>query len=509
VKVASLTWRDDRVRQVALAIGAVACATVGRLALQPLLRERAVFLLFVIAVAVVSHFGGLLAGLVTLLLSCLSAGFLFLGLAGPHGMKSEAAVQMALFTIAALPISVLGGRLHAALEELKAVLEREHRWRTAERLSRTEAERANRLKDEFLAVLSHELRTPLNAIVGWSHALRNLAPSDEAQRAVDTILRNADRQVELLSEITDVSKSVTGKLTLEPALVDLRSPLELAIDVVRLSADARGIRLQMTAPEMPLVVRGDAGRLQQVFWNLLSNAIKFTESGGSVRASAGREGDRAVVTVSDTGQGISAEFLPFVFDSFRQEDPSKARRHGGLGLGLSIVRHLIEAHGGIVEAASEGSGKGATFTVRLPLAAGVTADIAPPDAGAPALTGMRIMIVDDDADSREIIGRALRQRGAEVRAAASADDARAAMANEPPDVIVSDLGMPGEDGLTFIRLLRRRPEYRQVPAIAVSAYSSITDRSEALDAGFQEHISKPAHPDNLARVIAATVRRPH
>jgi CheY-like chemotaxis protein len=214
-----------------------------------------------------------------------------------------------------------------------------------------------------------------------------------------------------------------------------------------------------------------------------------------------------VVTVSDTGRGIGPEFLPYVFDSFRQEDSSKARRHGGLGLGLSIVRHLIEAHGGAVEVASQGLGQGATFTVRLPLAAGVAVQAASADGAPPPLTGLRIMIVDDDLDTRNLLAHSLRDLGAQVVAASSAAEARGSIAGQAPDAIVSDLGMPGEDGLTFMRLLRRRPEYRHLPAIAVTAYATAVDRNEALQAGYQDHVTKPVPPDRLARAILAAIRR--
>jgi signal transduction histidine kinase/CheY-like chemotaxis protein len=482
-----------------MVVGTVAAAAALRVALDPVLHDRGVFLLFLIAVAVCAHFAGFWAGFASAWLGV--AGAVSLQVLAPGGIGLQGWVQVALFMAIALPVSVLGGRLRSALD-------REHRLLESESSARAEAERASRVKDEFLAVLSHELRSPLNAIVGWAHVLKGMRLPPEADRAVQTILRNADHQVSLMAEISDLSRIVTGKLVLEEALVDVRSALDHAVDAVRLAADARGQRLQLLIPETPLVVRGDASRLQQVFWNLLSNAIKFSPAGASIQASATREGDTVSVEVSDTGQGIGPGFLPHVFESFRQEDSSLARRHGGLGLGLAIVRRLTEAHGGAVRAHSDGSGKGTTFTVELPAFPGTSTEAASADIGRPQLAGVRILIVEDDLDTRDLLTRVLGELGAEVVAASSAAEARTRISMEVPDAIVSDIGMPGEDGLAFMRALRQRPEHRHIPAIALSAYASAADHAEALAAGYHEHVPKPVQPYRLARVIVASLNRP-
>jgi signal transduction histidine kinase/CheY-like chemotaxis protein len=435
------------------------------------------------------------------------AAVLFLPGPGSAG-AADPWLQGALAALLSLPLAALGGRFHAVVRALSESLQREHRLLESERAARTDAERANRVRDEFLAVLSHELRSPLNAIVGWAHILKTQGETPDG-RAVETILRNAEHQVRLLSDISDLSRVATGKLVLEALPVDVRSTLDQTMDAVRLSADARGVRLQMVVADRPLVVLGEADRLRQVLWNLLSNAIKFTPSSGLVRAEAFREGDAVVVTVSDTGQGIGSEFLPHVFDTFRQEDASKTRRQGGLGLGLAIVRHVVQAHGGSVVVRSDGAGRGTTFTVSLPAHLGSTPTTTTAlDLSQPQLAGLRILIVDDDGDTRGLLARALSDLGADVVSAPSTAEARVEISRRIPDAIVSDIGMPEEDGLTFIRSLKGHKAHRSIPAVALTAYASESDRAEALAAGFFEHVSKPVPPYHLARVIVASLRRP-
>ncbi len=482
-------------------VASVSTATLLRLLLNPLLGERAVFLLAVLAVAISAHLAGLSAGMATIALAIPIAAIVSGPAAGALTTTPEW-VQMVLAISLAFPLAFLGGRFNRLVREFDHSLRRE-------RAARAEAERANRARDEFLAVLSHELRSPLHAIVGWAHILRAEPQSPTADRAIETILRNADHQVRLMSDIADISRGITGKLVLEGGQVDVRSALDQAVDSVRLSADARNIHLQLVIPETPLVVQGDGARLRQVFWNLLSNAIKFSSLGGSVQASAARDGNSVLVKVADTGQGIGAEFLPYVFDSFRQEDATRTRRKGGLGLGLAIVRHIIEAHGGAVDVSSEGGGKGAVFTVTLPRSTGVTFEqFADGDLGRPQLAGLRVLVVEDDADSRELVGRCLAELGATVVGAASAAEARSKISRERPDAIVSDIGMPDEDGLEFVRSLKKQPEHRGIPAIALTAYASERDRQDALEAGYFEHVAKPVQPYHLARVIARAVRPP-
>ena len=344
------------------------------------------------------------------------------------------------------------------------------------------AEEASRLKDEFLAVVSHELRTPLNAILGWARMLRaGTLPSEDVPRALETIERNAQAQAQLIEDLLDVSRIVSGKLRLDMRPVDVRDVLEESVETVRPTADARGVTLT-TAIGNVGPVSGDAQRLQQIVWNLLSNSIKFTPRGGSVSVRAEQVGSTVRIVVSDSGQGIDSEFLPHVFDRFRQAASTGKTRRKGLGLGLAIVRHLVEAHAGTVEAASDGAGQGATFTVELPVMVGRTVLSTEPAHGYPSslettlsLTGMRVLVVDDDLDAREMLATALRQYGADVRLTASAEEALSAVAAECPDVLVSDIEMPEATGYDLVRRLRQsdRLELRRLPAVALTAYELI------------------------------------
>jgi PAS domain S-box-containing protein len=391
--------------------------------------------------------------------------------------------------------------------------------------ARQEAETANRLKDEFLATVSHELRTPLNAILGWSRMLSS-GKLDEPSvaRAVETIERNAKAQGQIIEDILDVSRIITGKLRLEVAPVEIAEAIEAAVDALRPTADARGVRLQAVLETKPNLVLGDANRLQQIVWNLLSNAIKFTPKGGRVQVALSRINSHVEIQVSDTGQGISKKFLPYVFERFRQADSSPSRSYGGLGLGLAIVRHLVELHGGNVTADSPGEGEGSTFTVRLPLAImreGVN-QLDPQSAmrlhqaaekGIPMelgleLAGVRVLAVDDEADARELLTVVLGQCGAEVRTAGSTPEAIDLLKEWRPDVLVSDIGMPGQDGYELIREVRalNTNQGGSIPAIALTAYARSEDRLKALRSGFQTHIAKPVEPAELAAVVASLVR---
>ena len=379
------------------------------------------------------------------------------------------------------------------------------------------AEEANRLKDEFLAVLSHELRTPLNAILGWARMLRaGTLRADDVPRAIETIERNAQAQAQLIEDLLDVSRIVSGKLRLEMRPVHLGDIVADAIDTVRPTADARGVMLTAAvAPAGP--VSGDAQRLQQVVWNLLSNSIKFTPRGGVVHVRVEQHGATVQIVVSDTGQGIDPAFLPHVFDRFRQGTAtSGAARRTGLGLGLAIVRHVVEAHGGAVGATSDGIGRGATFTVELPVMVGraAAAASASPAYAHPletslSLDGLRVLVVDDDADARELLELALQQYGATVRTAASVEAAIADIERSCPDVLVSDIEMPDATGYDLIRQLRHsdRPEVRRLPAVALTAYARTEDRVKALIAGFHTHVPKPVEPAELVTVIASLGQR--
>jgi signal transduction histidine kinase/DNA-binding NarL/FixJ family response regulator len=378
--------------------------------------------------------------------------------------------------------------------------------------AREQAERASRLKDEFLATLSHELRTPLNAILGWTALLRQHAVEpDRIPRVLDIVERNALAQAQLVSDVLDVSRMVAGKIRLNPTPMSVAAAVKDAIDTVKPAADARGVALEFADPNDSLVITGDAERIRQVVWNLLSNAVKFTPHGGRVTVAAARAGGFVEVTVADTGVGLTPEFLPFVFDRFRQADQSFTRTHGGLGIGLSIVKQVVEMHGGQVSAASEGAGRGAVFTVRLPIAAvdGAPADDAAANEGSPAgapidLSTRMILVLDDDGGTRELLTTILTRAGAIVTTASSAEEAMTAIDARVPDLIVADIGMPVEDGLSFCRRLRNRDVHQgaNVPSIALSAYTRAEDRAAALAAGFDAFVAKPATPADLFSAIA-------
>jgi PAS domain S-box-containing protein len=389
-----------------------------------------------------------------------------------------------------------------------------------ERDARAQAETANRAKDEFLATISHELRTPLNSMLGWLSLLRSGQLDDAAAaRAVDTLERNARSQAQLISDILDVSRIVTGKVRLDVQSVDLATVVASALDSVRPGAEAKSVRVSSVLDPNAGPVSGDPERLQQVVWNLLSNAIKFTPKHGRVQVELKKVDSHAQVVVADTGVGISAEFLPHVFERFRQADSSTTRVHAGLGLGLAIVRHLVELHGGTVSAASEGVGRGATFTVALPIAPVVSArpreasDVheggSAVDALAP-LDGLRVLVVDDDADTRAMLDAVFRQSGAIVRLSPSASDALETLSSWLPDVLVSDIGMPENDGNSLIRRVRALPPERggRTPAVALTAYARTEDRLRALASGFQMFLPKPAEPAEVTAVVASLVGRP-
>ncbi len=396
-----------------------------------------------------------------------------------------------------------------AQEERAEVLRRE-------RAARAQAEASSRLKDEFLAVLSHELRTPLNAILGWARLLQHGdCPADRFAHAVIAIERNARAQAELIESLLDLSSIVTGKLRLEPEPLDLRELVPGAIEAVRLSADAKGIVIDVRLPASPVIVLGDDDRLRQVLWNLLSNSVKFTPPGGRIELEVAHADEHEVlIRVTDTGEGISAGFLPHVFDRFRQADSTSTRRYGGLGLGLAITRELVEAHGGFVSAESAGEGLGARFTVHLPLPAlsgerGHPA-LAPETSGDQSSTGilrgLRVLVVDDDPDTRELVALALSRFGAAVTSAASVDEALHVLGTgHPPDVLLADIGLPERDGYALVRELREHGQEPRLPAIALTAYASLADRQRAFAAGFDLHIAKPFEAEALAHSILSLV----
>ena len=412
-----------------------------------------------------------------------------------------------------------------------------------EREAREEAERADRLKDEFLATLSHELRTPLTSVLGWATLIRS-GDIDEANYAIalETIERNARLQARLIDDLLDVSRIITGNLHLELRPIDLSPVVEAARDAVRPTAEAKGIQMRTSLGASECSIKGDSNRLRQVVWNLLLNAIKFTPRGGSVTTRLSCNDSSVLLTVADTGEGIDPDFLPHVFDRFRQAEGSISRRQGGLGLGLAVVRHLVELHGGSVRAASAGKGKGATFTVELPLvraeAGSVARDVVA--AGAPgnhpatviaganegrvgkakanlqtlrteevSLNGVSVLLVEDDVDTRNLIHRVLELRGAKVTSTASAAEALKAFKVKIPDVLVSDIAMPDEDGYSLMRKVRSLPHEHggQIPAIALTGYASAKDKADTFAAGYQAHLAKPLEPADLITAIENVMRK--
>ena len=385
-----------------------------------------------------------------------------------------------------------------------------------EQTARAEAERANRIKDEFLAVLSHELRSPLNPILGWSQLLigGKLNP-DKTAKAYETIERNARLQSQLIEDLLDVSRILQGKLSLTVAPVNVETIILSALETVQLAAEAKQIQIEtILNPDVGQVV-GDNSRLQQIVWNLLSNAVKFTPEGGRVEVKLAQIEDQVQIQVTDTGKGIIPDFLPYVFEHFRQEDGATTRKFGGLGLGLAIVRQLVELHGGTVFAESSGEGQGATFTVRLPLLnddsrrqeqEAVNSSVSPALSPLP-LAGLRILVVDDEPDSRDFVAFVLEEAGAEVISVSSAAEALLSIEQTAPDLLVSDIGMPEMDGYMLINHIRTQlgPQFRQLVAIALTAYAGEGNERQVLAAGFDKHLAKPIDPSELVATVVRSV----
>jgi PAS domain S-box-containing protein len=405
-------------------------------------------------------------------------------------------------------------RAAMAIENALAIREADEA-RAKERWLRGEAELANRSKDEFLATVSHELRTPLNAILGWAVTLRGRKPPESIDRGLTIIERNARTQAKLIEDILDVSRIVSGKLVLNLGPTKVADAVSAAVETVTPAAEAKEIAIEIENADPSLVITADAERVQQIVWNLLSNAVKFTPKGGRVKIATDRRGSDMRIRVTDTGEGIRASVLPLIFERFQQADASTTRRHGGLGLGLAIVKQLVSAHGGSVYAESAGLGLGASFVVLLPARSVVpamgrasrvtpTAEARPANSEGPRLDGLRLLVVDDEPDARDVVSEALRERGAEVHVAGSATEALEKLGAVRPDVIVSDIGMPETDGYSLMRSIRARPPEAggRTPAVALTAYARAEDAQRAFVAGYQSHVAKPIEPAQLATVVA-------
>jgi signal transduction histidine kinase len=400
-----------------------------------------------------------------------------------------------------------------ALQKLADLLAREH-------AARLDAESASRMKDEFLAAVSHELRTPLSAILGWSEVALRVASSPDVDRAIIAIERNARAQMRLIEDLLDVGRIVSGKMQLEISAVNVADAIDGAIAAVLPAANAKQLSIDVAVDEHVGCIAADAERLQQIIWNLLSNAIKFTSNGDRIEVRVTRADSKVIIRVRDDGQGIHPDFLPHIFEAFRQADGSTTRRHGGLGLGLAIVRHLVHAQGGTITPFSEGLGRGATFTIELPgppilEMARDSARAIRRDAGAnakpsqPRLDSLRLLVVDDDEDSRELLARMLAEQGAKVSTAQSAEEALRLLDEDIPDVLVSDIGMPHVDGYALIRRIRSRRSGRgsRTPAIALTAYTRHEDGERAVHAGFQAHLTKPIDAERLTALVESLAGR--
>jgi PAS domain S-box-containing protein len=434
--------------------------------------------------------------------------------------------QLLNISLTVSPVKDRSGKIVGASKVARDITDRKRAEAELERLLasekqlRRQAEEASRLKDEFLAVVSHELRSPLNAITGWASLLLMRQLDDRTKHAIETILRNAQTQTQLVADLLDVSRIVTGQLRLKVRSFQLIPVIEAAIEVVRPASEAKSIRIETILDPSAGPIAGDPDRMQQIFWNLLSNAVKFTPKGGRIQVRLQRINSHVEVVVSDTGMGVDPKLLPFIFERFRQGDSSTTREHGGLGLGLAIVRHLVELHGGVVNAYSDGAGKGAEFIVQLPtLVSARTSqpgeERVHPSAGGnlsgdvPALAGVRVLVVDDERDAREIISVILGEAGAEMATASSTREALDLVERWKPDVLISDIGMPGESGYDLIRKVRALPAGKggQTPAVALTAYARVEDRLKILSAGFQMHVPKPIEPIELATVVASLAKR--
>jgi signal transduction histidine kinase/CheY-like chemotaxis protein len=502
---------------VAIASTAIAFST--RFLLKSALGDVAPLLMFTLSVVVSAWYGGLGPGLLATALSALLGDYFFIQPFYSFRLHAER-IEELFFLGIGISISILSQARLSLLAKRQQLLANEQDARRVAEDARKTAEGANRLKDEFLCTVSHELRTPLTAINGWALMLRSgRLDAVQSDRALETIVRSAKAQNQLINDLLDVSCITTGKMRLDVAPLKLGSVIEAAVETVRPAAEAKGIRLGVLLDPAAETVSGDAERLKQVVWNLLSNAVKFAPNGGRVEVGLKRADSHVEIVVADNGRGIKPEFLPYVFEHFRQEDGGTNRQHGGFGLGLAIVRNIIELHGGTVHAASAGLGKGATFTIELPIT--LACPVSPkelPDKGgvgsvasenSPSLAGVRALFVDDEADARKLITMILAEGGAEVRTAASATEALAACDEWRPDVLISDIGPPGEDGYMLMTELRARENERggHLPAIALTAYWRREDSLHALSVGYDFHVPKPVEPAELVDTVASLTDR--
>jgi signal transduction histidine kinase len=491
-----------------LAIVVVLIASTVRTVLYVFLDEAVPYTPFYPAVVVATMIGGLHCGVLATALACVAATFWLEPLGKLLIEEPTDFIGMSLFLTVNLLIVWLCNRMRKAQERAEKSADERRHLLMREQESRAAAEAANRLKDEFLASVSHELRTPLQSIIGWSEVIRlSVLDPEQATSAVDTIQRNARLQARLIEDLLDVSRIVTGKMRLDVRRSELVSLIETAIESLLPAVNAKNIRIERRFETSNACVDGDPDRLQQVVWNLLANAIKFTPADGRIEVTLRHETGMAVIEVADSGTGIAPEFLPYVFERFRQENGATSRRYGGLGLGLAIVKHLVELHGGTVDAFSAGLGCGATFCVRLPLrSVGAFTATERPDRAIPSksLDGLRILAVDDEPDTCQLVKCVLEMCGAVVLVASTAEEALSLWKEWNPHLLISDLGMPEQDGYQLIQAIRERSD---LPAVAFTALAAKEHCQRALDSGYQLHLTKPIEPAAFASAIAKVAQR--
>ncbi len=494
-------------KRYTFALLAIILTTAVSIGLQMMSQGRIVIMPYFLTILVVALYAGAVPAALSILMAVLTAMALWLRTIGPPSTYAFTDwLVLFIFVLTSSLMIATAERVRRAKAEKGKLLD-------LEREARQKAERVGRLKDEFLATLSHELRTPLNAILGWTHILRSEPLTENAAKGLEVIERNARLQTQIIEDLLDMSRIIAGKAKLEVQAVNLRTVASSAIASIQPAADGKRVRIEKQLDSGVGLVSGDAGRLQQVMWNLLSNAVKFTPEGGRITVRLQQLGDHAQLSVEDTGIGIKPEFLPYVFERFRQEDSSSTRVSHGLGLGLSISKELIELHGGIISVHSEGAGRGALFRISIPLAPVLPADDATqaptnpnwPRRSSKALAGLHILVVEDERDARELVGMHVRGAGADVTLTGSAADAMKVFQDgRRIDVLISDIGMPHEDGYSLIQKIRALPDERGggVPALALTAFARAEDRHRAILAGFQMHMAKPVDPFELVAAVA-------
>ena len=509
-------------RPYAIAAMTIAASLVVRLPLQPILGTQYAYVLFYPAVFATAWLAGMRGGIAAGVLSAVCARHLFLDPAGSLFLTRTAdQIAEVIFLVSCVMVAAISEQRSRAMGRAAVRdLERNELLANTDH-ARLAAEEANRVKDEFLMTLSHELRTPLNAIWGWARIMRGgHLDSARRDRAIEVIERNARVQLQLIEDLLDVSRIVTGKLRLSVQRLDPAAVVNAAVESIRPAAEAKGIHLVVDVDPATGTITGDADRLQQVIWNLASNAVKFTPAGGEVRVALRRVAGKVEISVSDTGPGIEPAMLSVIFERFRQAESGPTRAFSGLGLGLAIARSLVEAHGGTINAFSDGPGTGATFRVTLPVVAQTSSVTSPravsgvqpkavPAVGASRLDGARVLVVDDDPDARELLETILGAAGATVRCENTAADGFAAVTSFDPSVLVFDVELPGEDGYSLIRRVRAAEDGRsRTPAVAVTAYALPEDRARALGAGFDGYLAKPADPEALTSLLETLLNRP-